>query len=153
MPMIQGEIEIDSHRGVIYFHNYFNGITTLRICGLKEHLKKFKTGTQLDITVNAEDSKSYVMRSDIPDEPEPQIRFEAKPQFGKISNFAVEPLAANAKNFFLNEQHTTHISKAQARKERAEYKKKCAEEDAKVEAAIARQAVHADRPTKKRKKK
>jgi hypothetical protein len=124
MPMmIQGEIEIDSHRGVIYFHNYFNGLTTLRICGLKEHLKKFKTGSQLDITVNAEDSKSYVMRSDMPEEPDPRVMYPAKPEFGKISNFAVEPLAVNAKNFFLNEQHTTHITKAQARKERAAFKK------------------------------
>lgn len=47
---LEGELEVDAERGVLYFHNTRNGATTLRICGLKNLLFGFDAGTQLDIT-------------------------------------------------------------------------------------------------------
>jgi hypothetical protein len=47
---IKGELEIDSERGVIYFHaleGQFAGATVLRICSLP---KPIPTDEQLDIT-------------------------------------------------------------------------------------------------------
>lgn len=92
---IVGELEVDVERGVVYFHNYTNGCSTLRICGLKSYVAKFDHRSQLDITIPA----AIVMRSDM--EP-PKVEQEKAPQ-----------------TFFLNEQHTTHITKAEARMERA----------------------------------
>ena len=46
-PMtIDGQLEIDTQRGVIYFHSN-DGITVLRICSLP---KPIPAGEQLDIT-------------------------------------------------------------------------------------------------------
>lgn len=47
---IEGQLEVDSGRGVIYFHSNVNGATLLRICGLKKELKEFDEETQVDIT-------------------------------------------------------------------------------------------------------
>ena len=44
----EGQLEIDSRRGVIYFHNS-NGSTLLRICGLPTPITNGPT-TLLDIT-------------------------------------------------------------------------------------------------------
>lgn len=51
---LEGELEVDAERGVLYFHNLRNGATTLRICGLKNVLFGFDVGTQLDITHQAD---------------------------------------------------------------------------------------------------
>jgi hypothetical protein len=49
---IKGELEVDTLRGVIYYHNHTNGISTLRICGLKGLVGlDFTIRTQLDLTV------------------------------------------------------------------------------------------------------
>ena len=49
---IEGYIEIDHERGVIYFHNKL-GYTTIRICGLPSPIPRPKPGVlyQLDSTV------------------------------------------------------------------------------------------------------
>lgn len=106
---IVGELEVDVERGVIYFHNYTNGCSTLRICGLKDKVADFSHKSQLDITIPA----AIVMRSEMvgPVLPRQEV---------KITSFA-------PKNFFLGDAQTTHITKAQARKERAEYKRKQAD--------------------------
>lgn len=44
---IKGELEIDSNRGVIYFHDGSTGITRLRICRLPTPIPEEE---QLDIT-------------------------------------------------------------------------------------------------------
>lgn len=51
---IEGELEVDAERGVLYFHSLTRGMTTLRICGLKNVLFGFDEGTQLDITHQAD---------------------------------------------------------------------------------------------------
>lgn len=53
--LIQGELEVDRIRGVLYFHNHLNGCTTLRICGLQKELEKFTSSVQIDITVAVKD--------------------------------------------------------------------------------------------------
>lgn len=100
---ICGELEIDENRGVLYFHNYRNGFSTLRICGLGDSLKGFSETSQLDISIQ----NSVVMRS------ETGLR-------GPPSTIT----GPTPRTFFLNEQHTTHISKAQARRERAQAREK-----------------------------
>lgn len=99
---IVGRLEVDVQRGVIYFHNYNNGCTTLRICGLKDKVEGFSHKSQLDITIPV----AIVMRSEM---------------LGPV----LKPPAVrkDPKIFFLNETHTTHISKSKARKERAELRK------------------------------
>lgn len=52
-----GEIEIDMHRGVVYFHSA-TGITTLRICGLSFPIDYDPQKDQMDITLRP--SVSYV---------------------------------------------------------------------------------------------
>jgi hypothetical protein len=49
-----GELEIDTDRGVIYFHDSdpMNAITVLRICKL-DGLKALRDWDQLDITVGS----------------------------------------------------------------------------------------------------
>lgn len=95
---IQGEIEVDRDRGVLYFHNYVNGGSTLRICGLKKELKKFTSMTQIDITVAEHPIPAAGAKAAL------VMRTELK--------------APKASTFILNEKHTTHITKAQARRER-----------------------------------
>jgi hypothetical protein len=56
---INGQLEVDADRGVIYFHNSTNGASTLRICGLKGQLIDFTVETQIDITM------PVVMRSEM----------------------------------------------------------------------------------------
>jgi hypothetical protein len=45
---VQGELEVDVDRGVIYFHAYETGTTILRIC--RVNLSGFSLGKQIDIT-------------------------------------------------------------------------------------------------------
>ena len=49
---IQGELEIDAERGVIYFHSNKTGTTILRICRLPKPIPEVDTesGALLDIT-------------------------------------------------------------------------------------------------------
>jgi hypothetical protein len=57
---IEGELEIDQERGVIYFHSFNSGTTLLRICQLPKPIPDprwiitngsvLKTGSMLDIT-------------------------------------------------------------------------------------------------------
>ena len=95
---IVGELEVDVERGVIYFHNYTNGCSTLRICGLKDKVADFSHKSQLDITIPA----AIVMRSEM-------VGPVLKPPAVK----------KGPRTFFLNEQHTTHTTKAEVRRERA----------------------------------
>lgn len=46
---VNGQLEIDIDRGVIYFHNVNTGTTLLRICKLKIP-EDFTTGGLIDIT-------------------------------------------------------------------------------------------------------
>jgi len=46
----EGEIEIDMHRGVVYFHSA-TGITLLRICGLSFPKEFDPQIDQMDITI------------------------------------------------------------------------------------------------------
>lgn len=108
---ICGELEIDENRGVLYFHNYRNGFSTLRICGLGENLKGFSENSQLDITIQ----NSMVMRSETGLRGPPSTITGHRPE----PTFNTGP---TPRNFYLGEQHTTHITKAQARKEMREAK-------------------------------
>ena len=47
---IEGQLEVDPARGVLYFHSAENGISLLRICGLKKELLGYHHSTQLDIS-------------------------------------------------------------------------------------------------------
>lgn len=57
---IEGELEIDQERGVIYFHSHMTGVTVLRICRLPSPIPDPRwiikngsvkqTGKMLDIT-------------------------------------------------------------------------------------------------------
>lgn len=46
---IDGQLEIDSDRGVIYFHSK-EGYTALRICSLPKPIPIPKVSTMLDVT-------------------------------------------------------------------------------------------------------
>jgi hypothetical protein len=115
---IVGELEVDVERGVIYFHNYTNGCSTLRICGLKDKVAGFSHESQLDITIPA----AIVMRSEM------------------VGPVLKQPQGV----FFLNEQHTTHVSKAQARRERAQVRL--------LEKQVLARADHLLKPAKKGRK-
>jgi hypothetical protein len=121
---IVGELEVDIERGVIYFHNYTNGLSTLRICGLRDKLTDFSVKSQLDVTI------PLVMRSEMEGLKQPQ----------KVGPYPEAP-----KTFFLGDAHTTHITKAQARKERAAAKK--------LDQKIISRADHLLKPNKNRKTK
>jgi hypothetical protein len=110
---IVGELEVDIERGVVYFHNYTNGISNLRLSGVRAHLTDFDVASQIDVGI------PLVTRSRMP-MAELAKKRDAGKRNVKITSFA-------PKTFFLNEQHTTHISKSQARKERQEYKKQKAD--------------------------
>jgi hypothetical protein len=89
----KGELEVDAARGVLYFHSNESGGTLLRICGLSNHLDKLSARSHLDITIP---HTPIVTRSE----------WEVP-----------APTKAPAV-FLLNELHTTHVTKAQALKER-----------------------------------
>ena len=44
MIQIEGQLEIDTNRGVIYFHSNETGSSVLRICGLKDLPNDFPAG-------------------------------------------------------------------------------------------------------------
>jgi hypothetical protein len=47
---LDGQLEVDLDRGVIYFHNSKNGASTLRISGLRNYLgSHFDENTQIDM--------------------------------------------------------------------------------------------------------
>lgn len=46
----EGELEIDSSRGVIYFHDTKTGRTLLRICSLPKPVPEIDDKTSIDIT-------------------------------------------------------------------------------------------------------
>lgn len=48
--IIQGELEIDQKRGVIYFHSAKTGRTVLRICRVPMQRKEYVREPQMDIT-------------------------------------------------------------------------------------------------------
>jgi hypothetical protein len=125
---IVGELEVDIERGVIYFHNYTNGISNLRICGLREKTVDFTVKSQLDITI------PIVMRSEM----------------GGINPRPVPQRTADPRTFFLGDQHTTHISKSQARKEHAGYKQKQADIEKEMKALGKEVWGPADAALKKR---
>lgn len=148
---IVGELEVDIERGVLYFHNYRNGMTTLRICGLKDKLADFSVKAQLDITL------PVVLRSTLSFGESAQPKPFAEEDKARKEHF--DAAIEDAKNFFLNEQHTTHITKAQARKERRAHRIKLAGElgamtirDALTATSVSRQLLPAV-PVKNRKKK
>ena len=47
---IYGQLEIDTDRGVIYFHSTKTGGTVLRICSLPHPIPEVQLGLLLDIT-------------------------------------------------------------------------------------------------------
>lgn len=112
---IVGRLEVDVARGVLYFHNYTNGCTTLRICGLKDKVEGFSHKSQLDITIPV----ALVMRSEMLG---PVLKQSPGSTRRSERSLALYP-NKEPKVFFLNETHTTHISKAKARRERAELRK------------------------------
>jgi hypothetical protein len=71
---LEGQLEVDIHRGVIYFHNNKNGCTTLRICRLYIP-ETFDEDMQLDITCN---DKTTVMSTVLPPSKEKMEKIEKR---------------------------------------------------------------------------
>lgn len=49
--IVWGQLEIDSERGVIYFHANHNGASLLRVCGVRFPALYNAFETQVDITL------------------------------------------------------------------------------------------------------
>lgn len=57
---MDGELEIDIDRGVIYFHSKTSGITVLRICKVPEY--KLEDLNFIDITIGHTTPRTYYKR-------------------------------------------------------------------------------------------
>lgn len=71
---LEGQLEVDIDRGVIYFHNNKNGATTLRMCSIYiPHT--FDEDMQLDVTCGAD---TTVMSTVLPPSKEKMEKIEQR---------------------------------------------------------------------------